>query len=344
MPGAPRLTRTSGDLWPSEPSGAPARPSRMRPRPLALALIAPLLIAACSVTPSASPTPVPTGSPAPTIGPISTPAERDLSLAELKYRLLDAFSPLSYCDPDEYPVPRGDEAQKAIERFPEIRADEDTFFAILDRLGLAGATEFADADKLAVYRQWKQLNAIALTVVADDRLAFDLLTETDPGLGQGIRSTGTIDTRGTIVVESSEPAFLVSCPICLARGTLIDTPRGPVPVEEFRVGDAVWTADADGRRVEGRVEMVGRARVPAAHPVVHLILDDGRELWASPGHPLADGRRLADVRAGDLVDGARVASVESVAYGEAFTYDLLPSGPTGLYWANGILLGSTLDR
>ena len=306
-----------------------------------------ILVAACSAAPSPSPgvtpTPLPSGSPGPTIGPLPTPADRDLSTAQLKYRLLDAFSPLSYCDPDEYPVPRGDEPQKAIERFGEIRADHPTFAAIVDRLGLAGVTDFSADQKLAVYRQWKQLNAIELTV-ADDRASYDLLTETDPGLGQGVRTRGTIDIRGAIVVESREPAFLVSCPICLARGTLIDTPSGQVPVEQLRVGDAVWTADASGRRVEGRVEMVGRAPVPAAHRVVHLVLDDGRELWASPGHPLADGRPLADVRAGDAVDGARVASVESVGYGQPFTFDLLPSGPTGLYWANGILLGSTLDR
>ena len=313
----------------------------------ALAIVVSFLIVACSATPSASPgvtpTPLPSGSPGPTIGPLPTPADHELSLAELKYLLLDAFAPLSYCDPDEYPVPRGDEGQKAIERFPEIQADEETFAAILDRLSLAGTTDFTADQKLAIYRQWKQLNAIALTV-AEDRAAFDLLTETDPGLGQGVRSTGTIDVLGTIVVGRSEPAFLVSCPICLARGTLIDTPWGQIPVDELRVGDAVWTADAHGRRVEGRVEMVGRGPVPATHLVVHLVLDDGRELWASAGHPLADGGRLGGVRAGDVVDGARVASVESVAYGQPFTYDLLPSGPTGLYWANGILVGSTLGR
>jgi hypothetical protein len=65
---------------------------------------------------------------------------------------------------------------------------------------------------------------------------------------------------------------------------------------------------------------------------------------ASPGHPLADGRRVGEAGAGDLVDGARVVSAVVLDYDQPFTYDLLPSGDTGLYWANGILLGSTLDR
>lgn len=33
---------------------------------------------------------------------------------------------------------------------------------------------------------------------------------------------------------------------------------------------------------------------------------------------------------------------ELVSYSNGYTYDVLPSGDTGLYWANGILIGSTL--
>lgn len=303
-----------------------------------------VLVAACTGEASPTASPLPSGSPVPTIGPLPTPADDDLSLAEQKYRLLDAFGPLSYCDPDEYPIPRGDEGEKAIAAFPQIQADSETFAAIVARLGLGGTTDFTADQKLAIYRQWKQLNAIALTAVGKDRLAFDLITETDPGLGQGVRSRGTIDILGTIAIEGREPTFLTACPICLARGTGIDTPGGPVAVEEMRVGDPVWTVDADGQRVVGIVLEVGQAAVPETHAVVRLVLADGREVWASPGHPLADGRRLGDLRPGDDVDGARVLSADLVGYGEPFTFDLLPSGPTGHYWANGVLLGSTLGR
>jgi hypothetical protein len=37
-----------------------------------------------------------------------------------------------------------------------------------------------------------------------------------------------------------------------------------------------------------------------------------------------------------------VTVVEHVIYKGGATYDLLPGGSTGLYWANGILLKSTL--
>ncbi len=76
--------------------------------------------------------------------------------------------------------------------------------------------------------------------------------------------------------------------------------------------------------------------------MVELILTDGRELEASPGHRLADGRPLGDLGIGDPVDGARVVSAERVPYTDGATFDLLPSGPTGTYWADGILLASTL--
>jgi hypothetical protein len=82
--------------------------------------------------------------------------------------------------------------------------------------------------------------------------------------------------------------------------------------------------------------------VPATHEVVRLALDDGRVVYVSPGHPTADGRRVGDLVAGDAMDDARIASVERVAYSGGATYDILPAGTTGAYWANGVVLGSTL--
>ena len=82
--------------------------------------------------------------------------------------------------------------------------------------------------------------------------------------------------------------------------------------------------------------------VPVGHEVVALTLDDGRVVRVSPGHPLPDGRPVASLRAGDRYDGAIVASAARVAYDGGRTFDLLPSGSTGVYWANGIEMGSTL--
>jgi len=95
------------------------------------------------------------------------------------------------------------------------------------------------------------------------------------------------------------------------------------------------------RRAPGRT-LVGRTPVPASHQVVRLILEDGRVVRASPGHPLADGRPLGTIRVGDRVDGATVTSASLEAYDGGFTFDLLPDGPTGIYLADGVPLGSTL--
>jgi hypothetical protein len=82
--------------------------------------------------------------------------------------------------------------------------------------------------------------------------------------------------------------------------------------------------------------------VPARHEVVRLALSDGRVVLVSPGHRLTDGRAVGTLREGDAVDGAIVVAVERVAYGAGATFDVLPAGSTGAYWANGVLLASTL--
>ncbi len=129
---------------------------------------------------------------------------------------------------------------------------------------------------------------------------------------------------------------------CLSAGTMIDTPRGPLPVESLQVGDIVWTSDMAGRRLSAPILKVVRRPIPADHPFVHLVLRDGRELWASPGHPTADGRTVGQLHRGDLFDGSVVSTADTVTLDQPATYDLLPAGSTGYYWANGILLGSTL--
>ena len=80
---------------------------------------------------------------------------------------------------------------------------------------------------------------------------------------------------------------------------------------------------------------------PARHYVLRFTLLDGRAVDASPGHPTLTGRRLSDLTVGSELDGSRVISIEQMPYPGA-TWDLLPAGSTGAYWANDVLLGSTL--
>ena len=272
--------------------------------------------------------------------PIPTLPAGALSPTELKYAVLHQFPDFFFCDPDFYPVAREDELTLALQRFPELQANPEEFQAILNQNGLTGVTSFTDDQKLLIYREHKKLNAIYFELVGD-QFKFQIQTGSEGQQGDVI--TGTIDGNGSIDIQERTPGFPM-CPICLAAGTLIDTPRGAVSVEELRVGDQVWTRNEAGERVPAVILKAGSVRVPVTHQVVHVILSDGRELWASPGHPTADGRRLADLKSGDILDGARVILIERVRYQGTATFDILPSGGTGFYWADGILLGSTLKE
>ncbi len=132
------------------------------------------------------------------------------------------------------------------------------------------------------------------------------------------------------------------CPICLSGSAKIETPDGTIEVKNISAGTSVWTQGLDGVRHKATVLQAGRTVVSPGHMMVDLKLSDGRELVVSPGHPLADGRLVGNLQVGDAVQGARVISTDRVANTIGYTYDILPSGDTGKYWADGILMQSTL--
>jgi len=279
-------------------------------------------------------------------GPSSPPPSSSpgapLTITALKFRLIDELGPLWYCDRDFYPIARADEAALAIQRFGEVQADREAFDAIIGRMGIAASAAFSADQKLAIYRAWKQLNAILLDPAGGGSYRFDYVNMPAPGATEGRRTVGTIDAGGSIAIEQQQAAGQPPCPICLARGTRIATPEGEIAIEDIRVGMRVWSIDEVGRRVVETVVRIGQTPVPATHEVVRLVLDDGRIVRASPGHPLADGRRLGTIQPGDRVDGAIVVSATLERYDGGSTFDLLPDGPTGAYFAGGVPLGSTL--
>ena len=302
-----------------------------------LAVAATLLLAACSPSASTPPggTPGPTTVPGPTGGATFT-------AGQLRLLVIERFGPRWYCDPDVYPVAHGSEQDRAIERFPQMVAEGEIYRAVAAKLGINVAGAVTDAQKVAIYHVWKVALSIPFDPVGDGRYRFDYLAAPPDNGVQGLRTMGIVNADGSMTIEQQAAAGEPMCPICLARGTLIDTPVGHVSVEDLRLGDPVWTLDADGRRVRGTVIALGSTTAPADHHVIRLTLADGRSVTASPGHPLADGRTFGTLVLGDLVDGSAITGLVSIAYSGGETFDLVASGATGTYLSDGIPLGSTL--
>jgi hypothetical protein len=264
-----------------------------------------------------------------------------LSVNQLKFKVLDEVGPPIYCDPDFYPVARIDgEKTNALAKYPEIKADADVYAVIVAHEHLQSG-DLTDEQKLAVYRAWKLLHALTLTQASRD-YSFSYRVLSKGGAASYLMVTGTVRVDGVVTVSSRTPTGAPPCPICLAASTLISTPDGDVRVTDIKSGMMVWTAAADGSRIVAPVLEAGSMEAPAGHHMVHVVLADGRELLASPGHRTAAGRPLGSLAAGELLDGSRIVLWELVTYAGGRTYDLLPAGPTGTYWANGVLLSSTL--
>jgi len=293
-----------------------------------LAVLA-LVLGACGAAVSASPTPAPS----------------PLPLVELRYRVFEQVGRPWYCDPDFFPLARADENDLARQRIPEMQRDADTYAAILRHNGLVVSGTLGDDQLLAAYHDWKDLQRLPLDPTGPSGVYGSTFVVRPETLSKtaGERVELRVDGTGNVTVLSRTAAGPPNCPICLVDTTTIDTPAGAKRVTDVHVGDLVWTVDAGGGRIAAPILETGSVEVPVGHEVIHFALADGRRVTASPGHPTADGRTTGSLAVGHAVDGSAVIAIERLPY-RGRTHDLLPAGPTGTYWAGGILLGSTLRR
>lgn len=283
--------------------------------------------------------PTPTASPAPVDSSPSPGATK--IVPALKLDVLEAVGGrLVYCDPDQFPISHGTDLENAQARLPMIRADRATFDAILAHEGFPDTETFTPDQLIVISDDYKQIQAIELSP-ADDGFSFTVLALENGSRGDVVQVSGTVTRSGHVSIERRAAGTMPECPICLAADVLIATPVGQIPVQDIRAGMPVWTTDRHGRPVVGVVRAVGHMDAPFGHEVVRLSLADGRTVLVSPGHPMAEGGTVGDLRAGDGYDGSVVASVSLIPYAGQ-TWDLLPSGPTGTYFANGVLLRTTM--
>jgi len=131
------------------------------------------------------------------------------------------------------------------------------------------------------------------------------------------------------------------CPNCAAPNTLIATPSGHVPISNLNLGDLVLSVDKNGEKTIVPVAQVSKTPV-RNHHVVKVILENDTTLLISPGHPTADGRTFNDLKSGDYLHQSKILSAEIIAYSYDHTYDILPQSDSGFYFAENVLIGSTL--
>jgi len=262
------------------------------------------------------------------------------SIPELKYILLGNFDNVFYVDSDYYPIAReGQEEQNALEQYTEIKANDAEFTAIINHLELPSKDEYSVEEKLLIYREHKILNRAVQLTINGDIYNFSLRVEE----GQGELVKGTITHSGKIKILKREESFN-TYPICLAKGTHIETSVGPVSVEKVHKGMLIWTVNDSENHVLVPVIKTSNTLVPFSFRVVKVELSDARTITASPNHPTADNKALGNYEVGDTLDGALIISIEYIPYTENATFDILPAGSTGLYWVNSILLKSTLTK
>jgi hypothetical protein len=133
------------------------------------------------------------------------------------------------------------------------------------------------------------------------------------------------------------------CPICAAPDTPVATPSGERRIAELRAGDLVYSIE-DSAIVAAPILRTGSTPV-RGHRVLRVVLESGAVLELSPGHPTADGRRFDQLAPGSMLgETQRVRSVELIDYAHARTYDILPASSSGIYFAAGAPIGSTLRR
>jgi hypothetical protein len=155
----------------------------------------------------------------------------------------------------------------------------------------------------------------------------------DMNVGYDVTIVDTLVSPAGAVVAMQEFSHFM----CVARGTVVATPRGDAPIESLVPGDTVWGWDVErGGRVETPVLSIresarertielGGARLTAEHPV----WADGR--W-TPAAEVAPGARLTTFPGGD---GA--VATPTIVTGSTAVFDLSVGWPH-TFFAGGVLV------
>ena len=124
---------------------------------------------------------------------------------------------------------------------------------------------------------------------------------------------------------------------CLPEGTLIDSPRGPVAVEDISAGDRVTGYDGSVVVVR-QVHQYHEDPAASRHLAIRFMGND--EIRLSPRHRIA-GIPAGDLKPGDRVGGRIVSSVRPLS-GVFRSFDLLTDDRG--YRVGGIPVNSMIEE
>jgi hypothetical protein len=144
----------------------------------------------------------------------------------------------------------------------------------------------------------------------EERFVYEVRGEKVPAGVTLVTAAGPAGTAAWLLVrEKDAPANVIRMyppdispchPGCFPAGTLVQTPRGPRPIDALRAGDEVTTVGADGRAGSGRVRAVSVTRnrlVAVATEAGVLLTTQTQPLCLAAGGLRAAG----ELKAGDVV-------------------------------------------
>jgi len=134
--------------------------------------------------------------------PWSPPAQPDLSISTLKYRLIKHFGGVLVAEP--VGVPDDIRKEQATRALATIQEDEEEFRAILDQLGLEDESTYSVERQVQVFEEKARLNAVRLEPI-DGGYSFRLLVME---AGEPFEIEGTIGNDAAIEVLNKRRALL----------------------------------------------------------------------------------------------------------------------------------------
>ena len=152
-----------------------------------------------------------------------------------------------------------------------------------------------------------------------------------PGLESvGIQGQAGSDWAGAGATIAAKAMFA-----CIPEGSLIDTPKGPVKVEDIRAGDMIMGKEGKPVTVRMKYEF---DELPTIDRFIELTFKNNIKVTVCDKHKI-DGIRAEDME----VDGFILESKKFVP-SSSRSYDLLTSGYDGGYVINGIGIDSMIPE